>query len=83
MLKKVQPAGTAVLVALAVLASAAGWAQQKPGSGTTGRGPAPQPSCTPQKMTQCAEQAKAACVSGDANCIRQTTNGCLGNCDHP
>jgi hypothetical protein len=79
MLKTARPVGTAVLVALVVLASAASWAQQKPGSGQS---PPSQPSCTPQRMTQCAEQAKAAC-GADASCIRQATNGCLGNCDHP
>jgi hypothetical protein len=81
MLREVRPVGIVVLLALSVLASAASWAQQKPGAGTNSQGPPPQPSCTPQKMTQCAETA-AAC-GADAACIRQTTNGCLGNCDHP
>jgi hypothetical protein len=81
MLRAVQSVGTAVLVALAVLASAVSWAQQKPGAATTTQS-APTQSCTPQKMTQCAEQAKSAC-GADATCIRQTTNTCLGGCDHP
>jgi hypothetical protein len=80
--RKVQPVGLVVLVTLSLLAGAASWAQQKPGSGTNSQGPSPQPSCTPQKMTMCAETAKAAC-GADAACIRQMTNGCLGNCDHP
>jgi len=79
MLGAVRSVGTAVLVALAVVGSTTSWAQQKPGSGQS---PPRQPSCTSERMTQCAEQAKAAC-GADASCIRQTTNGCLGNCDHP
>jgi hypothetical protein len=77
--RAVRPVGVVVVLALSILGGTASLAQQKPGSGQSAPS---QPSCTPQRMTQCAEQAKAAC-GADASCIRQTTNGCLGNCDHP
>jgi len=77
--RAVQSVGTAVLVALAVLASAASWAQQKPGAGTSTQGATPQSSCTPQKMDMCRQTALTQCGS-DPVCIRKTTDGCLANC---
>ena len=79
MLRGIRSVGAAMLVALSVLAGPAAWAQQKPSTTTQS---APTQACTPQKMTQCAEQAKGAC-GADAACIQRTTNNCLGGCDHP
>jgi hypothetical protein len=80
--RAVQSVGTAVLVALAVLASAPSWAQQKPGSGANPQSAAPQSGCTPQKVNMCRQSATAICGT-DAACASKTTNDCLENCGRP
>ena len=72
--------GFVVLVALSVLAGAASWAQQKPGSSTKSESANQTGTCSVFHVAACQSKAEQQCGTTNQACITNAFNSCMARC---